>query len=463
MDNVKNAKLTEGPIGKTLARLTAPMVIGMLGMLSFNLIDTYFIGQLGKLQLAAISFTFPITYSVTAISLGIGTGASALVSRAIGSRDTYWAVRYSSDSLMLGVIIVAMFLTAGVLTIDPLFTAIGADSETLPMIRDYMLIWYSGIIFVVIPMIGNSLLRATGDTKTPSFIMMFAVIVNLALDPILIFGWWIFPAMGIKGAAVATVVSRALTFALAFYYLFYRDKLITFKKPDLKHVIKSWKGILYIGLPSAGTSLIVPIGMSIILSIIAQYGPAAVAGFGVASRVEALSLTVLMALGAVLGPFIGQNIGAKKYNRVTKGIELSSAFAMAWGVFTAVLLALISSTIAPWFSESPEVIDVITRYLLYVPISYGALGVLMLSITAFNILNKPFYGAALGFLRMIALYLPLAMLGSYLFNLLGVFYAATLTNFIAGAVAFLWLRHYVQAERVRIQQQFSSSDLITAE
>lgn len=444
MKESKSAKLINGPVGRTITMLTLPMIIGMVGMLSFNLIDTYFVGQLGELELAAISFTFPITYIVTAISLGIGTGASAVVSRAIGREDRYWTVRYSSDSLMLGLITVAIFLIAGLFTIEPLFTALGAGPDTMPLIKDYMTIWYSGIIFVVIPMVGNSLLRATGDTKTPSFVMMFAVILNLILDPILIFGWWEIPAFGIKGAAWATVISRAFTLVLSLYFLYFRDKLLSFKKPSLEDAIKSWKDILYIGLPSAGTSLIMPIGVSIILSIISVYGPSAVAGFGVASRIEALSLTVIMALGSVLGPFIGQNLGAKKYDRVILSVRYTSIFSMFWGAFIMGIMFVFADNIAPVFNESEDVIDVIVQYLYYVPFTYGFQSIIILIIVSFNVLNKPFYAVTIGILRMLATYVPLAYLGSYLFGVYGIFYAASAANIISGTVGYFWLNSYLK-------------------
>lgn len=447
----KSARLVQGNVARTLIMLTLPMILAMIGMLSFNLIDTYFVGQLGTNQLAAISFTFPITYIVTALSLGIGTGASAVVSKAIGANNQRKATRVSSDSLMLGLIIVGIFLIIGMLTIDPLFRALGAEGQVLELVKDYMYIWYPGMIFVVVPMVGNALIRATGDTKTPSAVMMLAVVVNLILDPILIFGWGFVPSYGIEGAALATVISRAITLVFSLWILYKREKIVSFEIPKLKEAWQSWKSVLYIGLPSAGTSLIVPVGASVVISIVAVYGSEAVAGFGVASRVEALSLTVIMALGSVLGPFIGQNLGAKKFDRVIKGINLSYMFGIVWSIAVAIFLVIFGEPIGAIFNEDPTVISVINDYLWIVPFTFGFQSIIMLTVVAFNVLHKPFYGGAIAVFRMLILYVPLAYLGSYLFGLWGIFGAASISNLAAGILSYIWLKNYIYNEKDKIE------------
>jgi putative MATE family efflux protein len=441
MDNNK-ADFIEGPVGKKIILKTLPMIIGMVGMLSFNLIDTYFVGQISTEALAAISYTFPITYIVVALSMGIGTGASALVSNEIGRGDKSKTVRYASDALTLGLVFVLIFMVVGVLTIRPLFSLLGAEGKVLDEVYNYMSIWYLGNVFVMIPMIGNSLLRAKGDMKTPSFIMMVAVVVNTILDPLLIFGMGPFPELGIRGAAIATVIARAITLFVSLHYLYRRDKLISFKVPRLADVKESYKRILHIALPSAGTSMIMPVSISVLLGIISVYGPEAVAGFGVASRIEALSLTVIMALGSVLGPFIGQNLGANKIDRVIKGFKFSSAFAMLWGLLMLIVLAFLAVPIGSLFNDNPTVISVIQNYLWIVPVSYGFQSVIMLTGVTFNVMQKPYKAALIAILRMVVLYIPLAYLASLYYGLNGIFVAATISNFLIGIIGYFWIIKY---------------------
>jgi len=244
----KKPQLIDGPVARTLLNLTIPMIIGMVGIVAFNLVDTFFVGQLGTQELAALSFTFPIIMVIGSLAMGIGTGASAVISQAIGRGDHNKVQRLTTDSLILSFLLVAFFVAFGMLTIEPLFRLLGAEPEIIPLIREYMVIWYPGVLFLIIPMVGNNAIRATGDTKTPSAIMLVAVVVNIILDPLLIFGLGPFPMLGLEGAAIATVVSRAITLVVALWVLYYRDRMMTFELPAPKELIDSWKSILYIGM-----------------------------------------------------------------------------------------------------------------------------------------------------------------------------------------------------------------------
>jgi len=429
------AKLIDGHIGKTLARMTIAMTLGMVGMVAFNLIDTFFVGRLGTDQLAALSFTFPVILVITSIALGLGFGASAVISRAIGEGDQHKVQRLTTDSLLLAFIIVIGFVTLGQFTIEPLFKALGATSVILPYIKTYMRIWYLGMPFVVVPMVGNNAIRATGDAKTPSIIMLIAVCVNSILDPLLIFGIGPFPELGIKGAALATIFSRFTTFSVALWILAKREKMITFEIPRVVEVIKSWKQVLFIGIPIAGSRIIVPVTIGIITRMVSVYGIAAVAGFGVASRIEFFSLAVIRALASVLGPFIGQNLGAKKFDRVRYSINMSHRFSILWEIVIWALLFILRYPIAGLFNKNPDVISTISLYLTIVPISYGLQGLFLLSTTALNVMHKPLHAAGLSIFQMFFLYIPLAILGSHLFGLTGIFVAITLSYIISGIVS----------------------------
>ncbi|MBD3308593.1 MATE family efflux transporter, partial [candidate division KSB3 bacterium] len=225
----KKASLVEGSVAPLLIKLTIPMIFGVLGMVLFHLVDTYFVGQLGTIELAAMSFTFPIVMIIASISMGLGIGTSAVISRAIGEGDQHRVQRLTTDSLMLSVLVVAGFVVTGLLTITPVFGFLGATPEILPLIRQYMLIWYPGMIAVVIPMVGNHAIRATGDTKTPSMIMLVAVFANMVLDPLLIFGIGPFPRLELAGAALATVCARTTTLCVAVWVLYRRERMLVFE------------------------------------------------------------------------------------------------------------------------------------------------------------------------------------------------------------------------------------------
>ncbi len=332
MKQKSNAKLIEGDISKILYKMTIPMIVGIFGMIFFNLVDTYFIGILGVDELAAISFTFPVIMIVMSISMGLGVGASSVISREIGIGNLNQVKRYTTDVLILSLAIVILLVILGLFTLNPLFQLLGAKKELIPLIRDYMIIWYAGVPLVVIPMVGNSVIRATGDTKSPGLIMMVAVLVNLVMDPLLIFGMGPFPRLELKGAAIATLIARACVLIFALYVLHRREKIISLQLPTLKDLFHSWKKILYIALPISLTNLIAPVTIAIITKLVADYGKNAVAAFGITSRLEMFSLAIVMALSAVIAPFTGQNYGAKKYKRIIRGIQLSTNFSIIYGL-----------------------------------------------------------------------------------------------------------------------------------
>ncbi len=431
-------KLTEGQVLLQLLRLTLPMVWGVLSVLAFSLADTYFVAQLGTRQLAAMSFTFPVVAVLGSVAMGLGTGASSVIARGIGEGNRQQVKQLTTDSLLLSLLIVTLLASLGLATIDPLFAALGAGPDLLPLIRDYMSIWYLGMVFLVVPLMGNSAIRASGNTVVPSLIMTLAAAANILVDPLLIFGWGPFPALGLKGAALATVISRASTLVASLAFLHFRERLLVFAFPSLKVMLRSWQGLLSVGLPAAATNLISPLSIGFVTSLMAQYGAQAVAGFGLASRLEALALIAPLALSASIGPFVGQNWGAQKYGRVKRALQVSFCFCLSWGVLVAVLLGKAAPEIAAWFDSDPEVIASATIYLTLVPISYGALGIVFTTSSAFNALGKPIPALGMSFSRLLLLYVPLAYLGSQLFGIFGIFGAACLSNGVVGLGAWLW-------------------------
>ena len=441
--------LTEGAIAKQLVKLTLPMVGGIAALVAFNVADTFFVGQLGTVQLAAMSFTFPVVMTIGNLALGLGIGASSIIARAIGHGDRSRVQRFTTNSLTLGIFAVALLSSIGLMTIEPLFSALGANSEVLPYIKQYMQIWYFGMVFLVVPMVGNSAIRAAGDTLTPSLIMTLSAGLNILLDPILIFGLFGLPKLGLVGAAWATVIARATTLVASLSVLKFKKRMLSSHFPDLQETLWCWRDILYVGLPAAGSNMITPISVGIITSFLAAYGSVTVAGFGVASRVESFAMIVLMALAASIAPFVGQNWGAEKYGRVIQALRQSYLFCLAWGVLLAILLGLGATHIVPWFNDNQEVIAIAKTYLWIVPISYGAAGIIQVTNSTFNALGRPMPAVIITVLRMFILYIPLAYLGSLWLDSWGIFIAATISNGLAGIIAFYWSRRICLSKSAR--------------
>ncbi len=441
MTQPRRDRFVAGSIGPTILTLTGFMILGMLGMVMFNLVDTYFVGRLGGDELAAMSFTFPVVLVVQSIALGLGIGTSSVVSRAIGQGNKRDVQRLTTDALVLSVLIVAVVVVVGILTIDPLFRALGADTRLIPLIRRYMVMWYIGVPFVVIPMVGNNAIRSTGDTLTPSVVMLVAVLVNLVLDPLFIFGIGPFPEWGLFGAAFATVLARATTLVVSLVILSVKQKMITLAAPTVEEVVDSWRRVLFVGLPAAATNVIIPVSIGVLTRLVASHGPEAVAGYGVASRIEMFALTFVMALGAVIGPFTGQNIGAGKPERAQQGMRYATLYSIVWSALILVLFLFAAEPIAALFNRGePGITRVTVLYLLIVGASYAGQSTMLLVNTAFSALGRPMPAAALSLIRMFALAIPLAVIGERFFAVAGIFFGLAVANLISGLVAHLWYR-----------------------
>ncbi|MCK5812437.1 MAG: MATE family efflux transporter [Clostridiales bacterium] len=435
MSQSKIKDLTKGKVSEILRKLTVPMILGIFGMVIFNLVDTYFVSKLGTLQIAALTFTFPVVLIINSINLGLGIGAAAVISKAVGENDREKVIRLSTDSISLGIVVAVILAIVGELTIKPLFTALGADQQAMVYIMQYMRIWYAGVPLVVIPMIGNNAIRALGDTKTPSVVMLIAAIVNTIMDPLLIFGLGPFPELGVQGAAIATAIARFITFAVSLYVLIVREKVIVVKIIEIKEMLSSWKDILFIGLPNAIARAIIPLGAGVITKIISGFGNVYVAAFGIGTKIEFFSLAIVIALVAVIPVFVGQNFGGKRIDRIKEAILVSKKFTIYYSVVIYILIFLFARPLASLFSKEKDVISNVILYLRIVPLAYGFQGVLMIINGALNALRKPIIAALLNIIQMLAVYVPLAYFLSKPFGMVGIFVSLVISYILLGTIS----------------------------
>jgi len=277
-------------------------------------------------------------------------------------------------------------------------------------------------------------------------LMVITAIINVILDPVLIFGIGPVPAMGLKGAALAALLARATIFVGTLYLMHRRFDLLTFNKPDRQEMLESWRDVLHVGLPAAGTNAIIPIATGVITAMLARYGPETVAGFGVASRVESLVLVMFYALSAVIGPFVGQNISANRPDRIFRALKLCTVFCLGSGLIIAALLALSGSWVPSLFSDNAQVTDVGALFLTIVPLSYGTYGMVMVMNASFNGMGKPLPAVNVSVGRMVVIYIPVAYIAQSVFGVAGIFAAYALANVVSGVVSYIWARASVQAQ-----------------
>jgi|MEHZ01.6.fsa_nt_MEHZ011606839.1_1 putative MATE family efflux protein len=445
--NKHSFNLSEGSIQKSLIRMTTPMIIGMLMLFTFSLVDTLFISFLGTEALTAISFTFPVTFTIMSLAIGLGIGASAVVGKYLG-RSEYEKAKEASTvinyiSLLLATIVVAICW----FFMDSIFNLMGARASLMPAIREYMVVWFPGSIMVVCIMTGNSILRACGDTKTPSILMAGAGLINAVLDPIFIFGLGPIPAMGISGAAWATVIAWGVGYFYLMYILVIQKELVSGSLPSRPVMLSSGREMLRIGVPAAGANMMTPLAAGIMTAIAASFGDEAVAAFGVGARLEPMATLIVLAMSSSLPPLISQNFGAGKIDRVEEAYRLSIKFILGWQMLVYMVLALGAGVIASTFSDDPEVIETIKLFLWILPLAYGMQGVIILTNSSLNALHRPMSALYLSSARFFVFYVPLAYVGSQWLGLAGFFGGALCGNFLMAAISWRSFNKAISQER----------------
>jgi putative MATE family efflux protein len=439
----RRVDLTVGPVHKHLIRMAIPMIIGLMASMSFTFVDLFYIGRLGTDELAAMGFVTRMIMIIISASIGLSAGISSVLARAAGNKDDGEVKMLATNTLLFTVLLSLVFTVVGLLTIDPLFTAMGADENIMPLIREYVTIWYFSPIFIMVPMTGGSVMRALGDTKLQGNLMLFSAIGNAVLDPILIFGLIGFPELGLQGAAWASLITRFISFVAILYFLTYKFHVICIKRETLSKFTSAVKKTMHVGIPATGTNMIIPIVAVFIISIIAKYGNEAVAATNVATTIESLSLVLFFSLSAVVGPFIGQNLGADNFDRIEECIKKASIFCLLWGGFMALLLAALAPTLANMFSDEPEIASITISYLYVVPASYGLYGLVMSVNAMFNAIGKPMPGVVISTFRVFVLQLPLVYLASILYDLQVAFILISVSNMVAGVLGYFWIEKVI--------------------
>ncbi len=427
--------LTNGDLNNHLVRMTVPMIWGFLAVITVQLADTYFISLMGDTDiLAGISFTFPITMLISHMVFGINIALSSVTARLIGAQNFTDCRRVVLHGMMMALSAASIIAIITYILLNPIFTMLGADAATYPTIAAYMPLWLLSSVILTISVNSNSAMRASGDPFWPAIIMIVVGVVNFILDPILIFGHLGFEAMGVKGAAIATLIGNISGAMLALYILVIRKKLVAIDGLYRDKFKDSMKRLLVIAIPAGIGNIIVPLTSTIVLAILAKYGTEAVAAFGIATRIEAVALLVVLSLAVGMAPIIGQNFGAQKFDRVNRTIKTAIIFNLGWSSFIAIILAIFAKPIALTFSQDPTVVHYTVLYFWIVPFSYGIGNLIYGWSSAFNAMGMPKQAFIMIFIKSFVITIPAVIGGGLIYGASGIFIALAVSNIIGGAL-----------------------------
>ena len=430
-----SAKLATGSIAGHLVTQTAPMIVGVAAIMSVGLIDAYFIGQLGARELAAVSFIFPVTIALSSLGVGVMVGINSVIARALGEGDEPRAERRANFGVAFALAVGLVLALALFLLLGPLFRAMQASEDLMPLILDYMRPYALGMPVLLTQMGLQGVLRGQGEARYVSLISITYAAVNWVLDPILITGAFGFAGFGVAGAAYATIAGFFVAILAALYFI--RKGSLQIHPALIRQcdVRQSSRAIMGVAGPAAFSNAINPIGLSILTALLASQGEAAVAGFGAAGRLQSFAVVPLLALSGSIGAIVGQNWGAGKPERSRQAMILSGLFCVGYGLVTAVVLFAFGDWFGRFFTEDADVLDEFSSYLAISVWGYAGFGLLIVANGALNAVDKAPLALAQSAARVFLVMLPFGWLLRASLGAEAIYGAELVANLAGGLLA----------------------------
>ncbi|KAA9395942.1 MATE family efflux transporter [Haloarcula sp. CBA1130] len=443
--------LTSGGIGKPLFFLSMPIVITNLFQTAYNLADTFWLGQYSTDALAAISFAFPMVFLLISLGMGISVAGSVLVAQFTGADEEREAEYAASQTVTFAVIISFVLGIVGYFGVDTFLSLMGASEDVLPMATSYMEVISLGLLFMFGFFVFVALMRGYGDTITPMLVMFGSVVLNIIIDPFLIFGWTVvenaplvgtvsFPELGIEGAAIATVFSRALALVVGLAIMFRGNRGVQIHLRDMAPDLSYLRRLVRIGLPASIEGTGRALSMNLLLVIVAMFPDTVVAAYGIGTRVFSVVFLPAIAVARGVETMTGQNMGADKPDRAAKAAGLAAT--VLFGVLTVagILVWFTAAPIADLFTTNPEVVDITTQFLRYVALSFGFIGIMRAYTGSFRGAGKTLTAAAISVLMLGIIRFPIAWFATVPFGEAGIWLSFAVSNVAGAIIAYGWYR-----------------------
>lgn len=422
--------LSPPSLTRQLLQMTWPMMFGVLSLMSFQLVDSAFIGQLGVLPLAAQGFTLPIQMIIIGLQVGLGIATTAVIARALGANQIRYAKQLGGLVVAIGSIGVALFSVIIYLLRHPILALLSAPESVYQIVDSYWIYWLISAWVGAVLYFLYSLCRANGNTMLPGTMMMVTSILNLILDPIFIFTF----DLGIEGAALATILAFGIGVFVVAPKVSKRHWML-FDWSDLD-VGKSIRSISHIMGPAMISQLLPPLSSMLATKLLASFGTAAVAAWALGSRFEFFAMVAILALTMSMPPMVGRLLGAGQLQDIRKLVRVACQFILGFQLIIAVVTYLLSGHLAALMTSEQSVKSILHWHLMIVPISLGPLGICMLMVSVSNALAKSYTALTISALRLFVFFLPCLWVGAQIAALHGLFIGALVGNILAGLAAW---------------------------
>ncbi|NHN46648.1 MATE family efflux transporter [Halostella sp. JP-L12] len=432
--------LTSGDIAKPLFYLSLPIVVTNLLQTAYNLVDTIWLGRYSTDALAAISFAFPVVFFLISLGLGISIAGSILVAQNTGAGEEAQAEFAASQTVTFAIIASVVLGAFGYVAVEDILRLLGASADVLPGATAYLEIVSLGMVFMFAFFVFMSLMRGYGDTITPMLVMFVTVVVNLALDPLLIFGVGPFPRMGIEGAAYATIFSRALATAVGLTIMFRGNRGVEIHLSQMAPDPGYLRKLLRVGVPASVEGTGNAVAVNLMLLIVGAFPTAVVAAYGVGVRIFSVIFLPAIAVGRGVETMAGQNIGAGEEDRAATASHFAARSMFLVLAAVGVLVWLGAAPVVSVFSDDPAVVETGRLFLRYVAPTFGFTGVFHAYKGAFRGAGRTLTAALVSILMLGGIRLSVAWFASRPFGPEGIWLAFAVSNIAGALIAFGWYR-----------------------
>ena len=414
--------LTTGSVTRHLLKTSGFMLVTMAFQTLYYLVDLFWVGRLGKEAVAAVGVSGNLMFVSLAVAQMLGVGTTVLVSHAAGSKDHDRARLVFNQSQVLSAMVAVVFVVVGMAVKGLYAGGLSADSTTAALANEY-LTWFMpalGLQFAMVAM--SSALRGTGNFKPGMVVQTATVILNMLLAPVLIFGWGTGRPMGVAGAALATLIAITVGVSWLLLYFLRPDSYLKFERASWKPQPALWRAMLAVGLPAGAEFALMAVYLFIVYAVSRPFGPAAQAGFGIGMRVIQAGFMPVVALGFAVGPVAGQNMGARRPDRVRETFR--SAVILATGLMLALVVVchIAPDEMIRFFSRDPAVIAVGDEYLRIISWNFIASGVIFVASSMFQALGNTVPALISSLTRVVAMIPVMFLARSPHFHLRWVWY-----------------------------------------
>ncbi len=440
-------RLGYAPLGRLLLRLSLPSIAATVTLSLYNIVDTFWVSKLGHGAIAALTIVFPYQILVIALGVGTGIGIAALVSRRFGENNPEATNHVAGQTFFLSVFWGLIFMMFAVFFSEGILTTFGATPDIMEYGTQYLVITAYGAPQVIFALVASNLIRGSGDAIKPMIIMITASVINIILDPFMILGLGPFPEMGVRGAALATVIAQSFGAILALYYLLAHRTAFRIRVGHLRPNMPILGDIYRVGAPSSILEITESLCFILFNIAVSSFGSIAIAAVGIVLRIANLAFMPIIGLSHGLLPIIGFNFGAGYLKRLWKAVKLASVGIMlVLGVIT-LFIEIFAPKVVGIFSDNPELLTITVPAMRIMLSAMLLIGPSVMFITTFQGLSKGTMALILSLVRQFIFFLPLLYLLRYLLGLHGVWLSLPASDVLGFIVTFFIIYREYRKQR----------------